>query len=71
MNILEQMQVILKNGKKDLKLGWRANLRGQDIKKKKCILQELDELERLEEIQYFSTSDVDKKSSAARIHGNL
>jgi hypothetical protein len=51
----------LKNIKKDLK-GWGANLRGQDIKKKKELSQELQNLEDLEENGTLSREELIRKS---------
>jgi hypothetical protein len=50
----------LKNVKKDLK-GWGANLRGQDIKKKKDLSQELQGLETLEEDFCLSREELIRK----------
>jgi hypothetical protein len=52
-NSLELLQLKLKNLKSNLK-GWGTNLRGQIIKNKKTLLQELDELDSLEENQVLS-----------------
>jgi hypothetical protein len=52
---LGKIQLKLKNIKNDLK-GWGANLRGRDIKRKKDIGRELEDLERLEEDQPLSAT---------------
>jgi hypothetical protein len=54
---LGKIQLKLKNIKNDLK-GWGANLRGRDIKRKKDIGRELEDLERLEEDQPLSATQV-------------
>jgi hypothetical protein len=58
---LELFTMKLKNIKKDLK-GWGANLRGQDIKKKKELSQELQNLENLEECGTLSREELFRKS---------
>jgi hypothetical protein len=52
-NSMDRLQKKLKNVKNSLK-GWGANLRGVDIKKKRDISMELEELENIEENRNLS-----------------
>jgi hypothetical protein len=55
------LQQKLKNVKNDLK-GWGANLKGRDIKRKKEINRELEELEKLEEDQPLSAFQMKRRT---------
>jgi Ser-tRNA(Ala) deacylase AlaX len=57
---LGKVQLKLKNIKKDMK-GWGTNLRGRYIKRKKEINRELEEVEKLEENQSLSATQIRRR----------